>query len=219
MSYQFEIALRQFIAAFDGTNSISQADFQSRFDNLYHKNYTFYPKDEKVAEEDGFITTKTQVPLARNEVFVLEANKLASGTKMTLIHIRKIGLNCLDVKLIEENFDWNRTLHIVTTITDKKAIICKEIDDSFENSNPFFPAKKAGALCSSTVYKCKEFGEFQVNRIQEVATGHMSKNALLWLQKYMSCAMELRLNLWLPGFARRVGGNYPSTLQVELGHI
>ena len=34
MSYQFELALRQYIAAFDGTNSISEEDFQSLFDNL-----------------------------------------------------------------------------------------------------------------------------------------------------------------------------------------
>ena len=219
--YRFELALRQYIAAFDGTNSISQADFQSRFDNLFHKDFNFLPKlvtTWKCVEGHWVCYRNTQRPLPRNEVFVLEANKLASGTKMTLIHIRKIGLNCLDVKLKEENFDGNRTLHIVTTITSKRAIIYKEIDDSFENSNPFFPAKKAGALCSSTVYKCKEFGEFQANRIHEVATGHLSKSVLLWLQKY-TWAMELRLNLWLPVFTRRVGGNYLSTLQVELGHM
>jgi len=131
---------------------------------------------------------------------------------MTLIYIRKIGLDCLDVKLSEENADGDKALHVITTITAKKAIIYKEIDDTFENSNPFFPAKKAGALCSSTVYKCKEFGEFQVNRIHEVATGHLSKNVLLWLQKYMSCAMELRLNLWLPGFAIEVEGSEATIL-------
>ena len=47
MSYQFELALRQYIAAFDGTNNISPAEFKSRFDNLYHKDYTFRPKDGK----------------------------------------------------------------------------------------------------------------------------------------------------------------------------
>ena len=184
---------------------------------------TFYPSWLRLGNAlkvIGFAIANHQyLPLTRNEVFVIEANKLASGTKMTLIHIRTIVLDCIDAKLSEENAaDGDKALHVVTTITAKKAIMCKEIDDSFENSNPFFPAKKAGALCSSTVYKCKEFGESQVNKIQETATGHFSKNALLWLQKYMSCAMELRLNLWLPGFARRVGSNYPSTQQVELGH-
>ena len=45
-SYQYELALRQYIAAFDGTNNVSPAEFQSRFDNLYHKDFTFLPKNK-----------------------------------------------------------------------------------------------------------------------------------------------------------------------------
>ena len=63
MSYQFELALRQYIAAFDGTNNISPAEFQSRFDNLYHKYYTFLPKDGKTMGKDGFTTIKSKEPL------------------------------------------------------------------------------------------------------------------------------------------------------------
>jgi hypothetical protein len=138
MSYQFEIALRQYIAAFDGTNSISQADFQSRFDNLYHKNYTFYPKDEKVTGEDGFITIKTQVPLTRNEVFESWSNKLASGTKMTLIHIRKIGLDCIDIKVRQVTGQEENTFRVISKTTGQQVIASREIDESPENYNPFF---------------------------------------------------------------------------------
>ena len=67
MSYPFELALRQYIAAFDGTgnNNISPAEFQTRFDNLYHQYFTFLPKDEKAMGEDGFTTIKSKEPLTR----------------------------------------------------------------------------------------------------------------------------------------------------------
>jgi hypothetical protein len=52
MSYQFELALRQYIAAFDGFNNISPAEFQSRFDNLHHKDFTFITKDGKTLKRD-----------------------------------------------------------------------------------------------------------------------------------------------------------------------
>ena len=119
-SYQFEIALRKFIAAFDGTNSISQADFQSRFDNLYHKNYTFKPKSENVRGEDGLLTTKKQAPLSREEVFEVWSNKLASGTKMTLMHIRKIGLDCIDVKVRQVTGQEENTFRVISTLSDSQ---------------------------------------------------------------------------------------------------
>eukprot|EP00985_Skeletonema_marinoi_P014126 scaffold7100_cov138-Skeletonema_marinoi.AAC.7 len=47
--------------------------------------------------EDGFTTIKSKEPLTREEVFEREASKLANGTKVTLIHFRKIGLDCIDI--------------------------------------------------------------------------------------------------------------------------
>ena len=77
--YRFELALRQYIAAFDGTNSISPEEFKSRFDNLFHKDFNFLPKlvtTWKCVEGHWVCYRNTQRPLPRNEVFVLEANKL-----------------------------------------------------------------------------------------------------------------------------------------------
>ena len=89
MSYQFELALRQYIAAFDSTKNISPAEFKSRFDNLYHKDFIFHDKD-------GIILT-------REQICERESSQLASGTKMTLIHFRKIGLECFDIKVVPAN--------------------------------------------------------------------------------------------------------------------
>mmetsp|Transcript_5337 Transcript_5337/g.8182 ORF Transcript_5337/g.8182 Transcript_5337/m.8182 type:complete len:172 (-) Transcript_5337:48-563(-) len=164
MSYPFELALRQYIAAFDGTNNISPAEFQTRFDNLYHQYFTFLPKDEKAMGEDGFTTIKSKEPLTREEVFEREASKLADGTKVTLIHFRKIGLDCIDIKLglVNGEEDSTSTVRLVTTITAGQAVTSKEIDESPE-SNLFFPRKLMAAKCASAGYKWKEFGTFQTN--------------------------------------------------------
>ena len=43
-SYQYELALRQYIAAFDGTNDLSPVEFKSLFDNHHHKDVTHFPR-------------------------------------------------------------------------------------------------------------------------------------------------------------------------------
>ena len=170
-SYQFEIALRQFIAAFDGTNSISKADFQSRFDKVYHKNYTFQPKSENVRLEDGLLITKKQAPLSRNEVYEVLSNKLASGTKMTLIHFRKIGLDCIDIKVRQVTPGQEEsTLRVISTLTDSQSVVAREIDESPENNlfymkgrnNPPF-RQMMGAKFENFAYKYKEFGTYGTN--------------------------------------------------------
>eukprot|EP00984_Skeletonema_dohrnii_P033853 scaffold31840_cov67-Skeletonema_dohrnii-CCMP3373.AAC.1 len=153
MSYQFELALRQYIAVFDGTNNIPPAKFQTRFDNLYHKNFTFLSKDGNT--------------LTREEVYEREASKLANGTKVTLIHFRKIGLDCIDIKLGLVNGGEEHAVRFVTTITAKQAVTSKEIDESPE-ANFWSPELTTtlmviGADCKSVVYKWKEFGTFQTN--------------------------------------------------------
>ena len=153
MSYQFELALRKFIAAFDGTNSISQADFQSRFDNLHHKNFTLYPKDEKVTGEDGLITVKSQVPLTRNEVFESWSKRLASGTKITLIHFRKIGLDCIDIKIRQVTGQEEDTIRVISKTTGQQVIVSREIDEDPENYNPFFKKGRNNRLPFSDIVK------------------------------------------------------------------
>ena len=102
MSYQFELALRQYIAAFDGTNDLSPAEFKSRFDNVYHKDFIFVPKDERVIGGDGMMHLKARSPLTREEVFQQDSKLYLcpqTTAMLTLIHFRKIGLDCFDIKL------------------------------------------------------------------------------------------------------------------------
>lgn len=135
-SYQFELALRQYVAAFDGgsTNKkISPEEFKTLFDNLYHKDFTYITKDG--------------LKLTREQVYEREVQKLADGgTTVTLVHFRKIGLDCMDVKLGIVNGDEKRTVRAVSTISAGKAVISKEIDET-----------------TNFVYKWQEFGTFQTN--------------------------------------------------------
>ena len=150
MSYQFELALRQYIAAFDGTSTISPSDFKSRFDNLYQKNFIFHTKDGNI--------------LTREEVYERESSQLASGTKVTLIHFRKIGLECFDIKVGLANGEKHSTIRAVTTMSIKQAAVSREIDESpaanFWSPEVTCKLMVLGADCKSAVYKWKEFGTY-----------------------------------------------------------
>ena len=155
-SYQFERAFRRYIAAFDGTSNISEKEFTSRFNNLYHKNFIFLSKDGN--------------EITREQVYEMEARALASGTKVTLIHFRKIGLNCtsVDIKLGLVNGKKENTIRAVITRFGKQAVISKEIDqpsdpvraseaDFWDNADELLKTtfKVIEADCKSSVYKWK----------------------------------------------------------------
>ena len=160
---QFELALRKYIAAFDRKNDISPTEFQARFDNLFHEDFTFLPKYGREMGEEGFQAIKPEAPLTREELFELESNKLNSGIKVTLIHFRKIGLGCRDIKLCVADGEEETTARVVMTISAKKAFVSQEIDDSPE-SNLFFPTQLLHASCASYAYKLKNVNHFQALR-------------------------------------------------------
>ena len=150
-SYHFELALRQYFAAFDGTNNISPAEFKSRFDNLNHKDFTFRLKDGTI--------------LTREEVYEHDTKLLASGTKVSLIYFRRIGLDNIDIKVGLTNGEEYRTFRVVVTITGGQAVICREIDES-EEANFFYltPATQVmEAKVTNAVYKWKEIGTHGTN--------------------------------------------------------
>lgn len=142
MSYQFELALRQYIAAFDGTNDLSPAEFKSRFDNVYHKDFIFVPKDERVIGGDGMMHLKARSPLTREEVFQQDSELYARGLQVTLIHFRKIGLGCIDIKLRLVNGKEKSTVRVVTEIAAKQAEVSREI-------NPFEFKVVTQVLCTN----------------------------------------------------------------------
>eukprot|EP00984_Skeletonema_dohrnii_P011336 scaffold4515_cov124-Skeletonema_dohrnii-CCMP3373.AAC.3 len=125
MSNQFELALRKYIAAFDGIkDNISTAEFKSRFDNLHHKYFNFV----LVPRSKGLLT----LTLKREEVFELEAARLANGTKVTLVHFRKVSLDCVDIMLRLVSGKEETTVRVVTVITANQAVASREIEESFQ---------------------------------------------------------------------------------------
>ena len=130
MTYTFERAFSHYISAFDGTCGISTAEFQSRFDNVFHDDFTFHYCNN----DDDASSKKESRTLTREEVYVNEAAIWADGTKMALIHFRRIGLDCIDIKLCLVNGENESISRVFLTITDDKAIKSKEIDDSSTSS-------------------------------------------------------------------------------------
>lgn len=118
MSDQFETSLRKYIAAFDGTNDVSISEFKSRFDNLHHKCFTLLLRSKDL--------------LTREEVFELEASRLANGTKVNLVHFKKISSDCVDIKIKLSHLsdEENTTVRVVTAIAADQAVGSREIKDS-----------------------------------------------------------------------------------------
>ncbi len=130
MTYTFERAFSHYISAFDGTCGISTAEFQSRFDIVFHDDFTFHCNND----DDDDASKKESRTLTREEVYVNEVAIWADGTKMTLIHFRRIGSDCIDIKLRLVNGENESISRVFLTITDDKAIKSKEIDDSSTSS-------------------------------------------------------------------------------------
>eukprot|EP00957_Ditylum_brightwellii_P030279 2293057-Ditylum_brightwellii.AAC.1 len=80
-SYQFELAFRQYIAAFDGTNDLSPAEFKYLFDNVHHKDFNYLFKDARVIGGDGMMHLKAVTPVTRGEIYQLHSKHYASGQK------------------------------------------------------------------------------------------------------------------------------------------
>ena len=154
-TYQFELALRQYIASFDGTNDLTPAEFKSLFDNVYHKDF-YRLKDERVLGGDGMMHLKSKA-MTREEIFQFYSKHYASGQKVTLIHFRKIGLDCIDIKVRLVTGKEVTTVRVVSTISGGQVVLSREIDESF-------PLKQVlGAKCANAVYKWKEVGTYQTN--------------------------------------------------------
>lgn len=157
MSHQFELALRQYIAAFDGKNGTSSDEFKTLFDNLFHQDFTFLTKGCE------YFKSSSQKPYTREQIYRREASKLAKGIKVDLVHFRKIGLNCRDIKLRMTYGEEDYTARIAATFNaNMQAIIFREIDESSEIKKNLISSpttKVVEASCASVIFKFKEFGE------------------------------------------------------------
>ena len=119
-SYQFELAFCQYI----------RAVFKSLYDNAHHKDFNYLPKDEKVIGGDGMMHLKAVTPVTREEIYQLHSKHYASGQKVTLIHFRKIGLDCVDIKVRPVNGEEETTVRVVNTLSNSQVVLSREIDES-----------------------------------------------------------------------------------------
>ena len=125
-----EASFRQYITVFDGTNREFSEVEQTKFDNLFHKDFTMTIKTNEAYEsiKDDCYYGKM---ITRDELIAIHEKSLAKGTNTTLIHFRKIGLDCLDVQFRVQNEDEDKVIRVVYTIQDGKIIWAQVVDDKF----------------------------------------------------------------------------------------
>ena len=129
MSTTCEAALRSYFAVFDGSKREDFSYIEPLFDALYAKNFTLVLKND-----DAYTSTASifyGMTLSRDQVKDDHAKKLSKGTKLTLIHFRKIGLNCVDVQFALKNEDEDIVIRAVLTIEDNKIVKATVVNDSF----------------------------------------------------------------------------------------
>ena len=130
-----EAAFRRYITAFNGAKDFSEVE--PEFDALFHKDFTLKLKEWKAPKpdtdiNDKFLTAYDGKTLSRDEVKKFHASHLEKGTKITIIHFRKIGLHCLDVQLHFKNEDdEERDVRIVYSIQKNKLVMAHEVQDGF----------------------------------------------------------------------------------------
>ena len=73
---------------------------------------------------------KAVTPVTREEIYQLHSKHYASGQKVTLIHFRKIGLDCVDIKVRPVNGKEETTVRVVNTLSNSQVVLSREIDES-----------------------------------------------------------------------------------------
>ena len=130
-----ESSFRRYITAFNGAKK-DFSEVEPEFDALYHKDFTLKLKEWKAPKpetdiNEKFATAYDGKTLSRDEVKTFHASLLEKGTKITLIHFRKIGLDCLDVQLHFKNEEEERDIRIVYSIQNNKLVMAHEVQDGF----------------------------------------------------------------------------------------
>ena len=109
-----EEALRKYVAAFDGTRKPFSGTEQQLFDDLFHKSYSVKFKDGKRVD--------------RAEVRNRHAGYFTEGYKATLLHFRKIGLECVDFQVLQENDYGERVIRLVCSVENGKLARAYHVD-------------------------------------------------------------------------------------------
>ena len=130
-----EANLRAYLLAFDG-NKRDFSSVENLFDVLFHEDFAFTFKDGSTPNPNTIINEKYAninygKTIDREEVKTYHAKLLSGGTKIQLIHYRKIGLGCIDVemKIINKEEGMERLIREVYSIQSNKFIRCIRVND------------------------------------------------------------------------------------------
>ena len=118
-TYTYRPALKAYLDAFDGTPK-KFSDVEHLFDKVYHRNFTF-------STEDGKIHT-------RKEAKASVARKLALGSQVEIIHWKRIGMSCTDLKYRLVNKEEDTITRVLFNTVSKKIIRAYIHDDTFSST-------------------------------------------------------------------------------------
>lgn len=115
----FEQRYRQYLTIFNGeikdSESIRNADAQ--FNTVYHY---------KVQ------STEYEVPINRGQLQHLHELHLSLRSKVTLLHLRTVSLNVIDVKYRVVNEQEDTIVHNILTIEDNKIVKVQQKEEYYE---------------------------------------------------------------------------------------
>ena len=154
-SNQAEIALRQYFAAYDGTPKEFE-EVELLFDAAFHKKFALVRKTGGRKYIDGMRGNNVDegTVLDRDAVKELHASYLKKGTKITLIHYRRIGLDCYDCEFRIQNAEEDETYRVVYTLQDSKIERSKEVYNDLDTIK---------AKCSSALHTFNVLNRYQTN--------------------------------------------------------
>ena len=121
----FKPSLEKYLAAYDGTTK-DFSDVEPLFDGLFHHDFTLVR-----GKRNGKVQT-----LTRDATRKIHSRQLALGSKAALIHYRRIGLFCFDIKIQLENHKEGHMDTICATfaVLDGKIAKAWVHEDSFSST-------------------------------------------------------------------------------------
>ena len=154
-SINAEITLRQYFAAYDGTPKEFE-EVESLFDAAFHKKFKLVRKSggRKYIDDMRGNNVDEGLVLDRDAVKELHASYLKKGTTITLIHYRRIGLDCYDCEFRLQNADEDETYRVVYTIEEGKIERSQEVNNDIQVIR---------AKCSSALHTFNVFNKYPTN--------------------------------------------------------
>ena len=115
-----EAALREYLAPFDGTNK-DFLEVVQLFSSIFHEQTVFGAKFTLVL--------KNRKTLTRDDIKELYVSHLDKGSKIKLLHFKRIGLNCIYVRIQMGNETENEVVHLVYSIEDNMIVKAQQVVD------------------------------------------------------------------------------------------